>query len=214
MDRLASATLEAEIDAALRAGRYDEAATAAIKGFGPEIRGFLAATERSEPDAADIFSQFCEDLWKGIPSFRGESSFRTWAYLLARNAGHRFHRDPLRRRGVPLSTVPAVAELEAQIRSDTRSFLQTAVRDGVAALRESLDPDDRMLLVLRVDRQMEWRDIAVIFEGEGTPSEGIGKRSAALRKRFERIKARLRTQAYEKGMVSTPPGSGDGRSSR
>ena len=51
-------------------------------------------------------------------------------------------------------------------------------------------PDGGTLLVLRVDRRMSWRDIARVMAD--APDEDLDKFAATLRKRFERVKERLR----------------------
>jgi hypothetical protein len=49
-------------------------------------------------------------------------------------------------------------------------------------------------LILRVDRRLAWRDIAKIM-AEGSEDAGdVAKLTARLRKRFERIKERLRDE--------------------
>ena len=71
------------------AGDLVGATTLVVQGHGPQILGYLTAMARHEADAHDAFSQFCEDLWRGLPGFMGRSSLRTWCYVLARNALHR-----------------------------------------------------------------------------------------------------------------------------
>ena len=74
------------------------------------------------------------------------------------------------------------------------TWLQTREKDRLRALREALDPDDRTLLVLRVDRDMPWSDVARVFLGDGARGDeaSVARKAAALRKRFERVKAMLR----------------------
>src|SRR5688572_23632048 len=117
---------------------WKAAATAGIKGYGPEILGYITAMSRSESDAGEVFSTFCEDLWKGLPGFRWQSSFRTWAYTLARHALFRVLRDPHRRpeRNQSLSDSPEVDRIAAEVRSSTQIHLRTEVKSKVAALRE------------------------------------------------------------------------------
>lgn len=196
MDAESRSRLEDEIRALCDASQHGAAATAAIKGYGPEILGYLVATARTETDAADAFSMFCEDVWRGLPRFRFASSLRTWAYTLARHALYRLVRDPERRRPkVSPSEAPELAQLAEAVRTTTLLHLRTEIKDKVAALREQLDEEDRTILILRVDRKLAWQDIArVLSEEEITDSEAT-KRSAALRKRFERIKERLRKLA-------------------
>lgn len=187
--------LEAEIRDRLAKGERDAAITVAIRGYGPELLGFLVATSRSDDVAAEIFSQLCEDLWTGILSFRGESSFRTWAYVLARHATYRHKRDPYRRRAVPLSAHSALSRLEAEVRKSTATHQRSEVRQAVARLRQELDPDDQALLVLRIDRRLPWDDVARVFAGPGAAADDLKRQAAALRKRFERLKASLRERA-------------------
>jgi RNA polymerase sigma-70 factor, ECF subfamily len=185
---------------------FDDAATAALRGYGPEILGYLVAVTRSESDAGDVFSMFCEDLWNGLPTFRWECTFRTWGYTLARHAWVRFVRDPHRQRAVPLSAAPAVRDLAAQVRTRTLDYLRSEVKDRVSALRAQLDPDDQALLVFRINRKLAWRDIARIMSdtGEDVADASLDKKAASLRKRFERIKDTLRELA-----TSTLEGGGD-----
>lgn len=205
MEAEAREALEADLRQSCDAGDLRTAATRAIKGYGPEILGYLSAMTRSESDAAEVFSTFCEDLWRGLPKFRWASSFRTWAYTLARHALSRYGRDPARRAGrnLALSDVSEVLEIAEQVRSTTLVHLRTEVKNEFAALREKLEPDDRTLLVLRVDRQMAWNDIAhVMWQEDGEPEAADLKRTAAaLRKRFERAKDRLRKLAKEANLL-------------
>jgi RNA polymerase sigma-70 factor, ECF subfamily len=186
--------LEQRLRVACEAARWAEAATVALEGYGPELYRFLAAITRKGDDATESYARFCEYLWSGLPRFRWASSFRTWAYALARHAWWHEMRDPGRRaeRRVPLSDA-AVAEIAELVRTRTQTFLRTEKKDQLAALRDRLDPDDQTLLILRVDRDMAWRDIArVIGDLDDDSDAAISKRAAALRKRFERLKADLR----------------------
>ena len=194
---------EALIRERLIARDFDGATTLALKAYGSEIVGFLVATERDETAGAEVFSEFCEDLWRGIEGFRGQSSFRTWAYSLARNAAHRRRRDPFIKRGVPLAKAPEIFELADKIRTTTLMHLRTEVRDAVTKLRDRLDEADRELLVLRVNRKMSWAEIAEIVEGDDASEAERKRRAAALRKRYERVKERLKVMAREEGLLKS-----------
>ncbi len=185
------------------AGELQAAATAALELYGAEIFGFLHAVARDDDLAAEAFSSFSEDLWKGLPGFRWDASLRTWSYALARNALHRLRRDPRRRarHNVPLSGASQAQQLAEQLRTATLPFLRTEVKDEVRRLREALDPDDHALLVLRIDRKLSWRDIARAMPGDDEVD--LDRRAAALRKRFERAKLMLRELASRSGLLPT-----------
>jgi RNA polymerase sigma-70 factor (ECF subfamily) len=188
------AALEAELRELVAAGRLDAATERAIRGYGPEILGWLVATGRSESDAGDAFSRFAEELWVSLRRYDGRCSLRTWCYMLARHAAFRVREARATDRQVPLSQAPIDA-LVAEVRETTLIHLRTATKDRVRALRDHLDPDDQTLLVLRVDRDLGWREIAQILLGDGAAPAELDRRAVALRKRFERIKQRLRELA-------------------
>jgi RNA polymerase sigma-70 factor (ECF subfamily) len=199
--------LEAEIRACCNAGEYDRAATAAIKGYGPEIYGFLVTLHSSEDEAADVFSIVTENLWRGLPGFTWQASLRTWLYTIARHASSRRRKVEQRHRGAsPIGEL--ASKLAAEVRTETRAFLRTDHRDALSRLRDELPPEDRALLVLRVDRDLAWNDLArVLLEDEREPDEATLKREAArLRKRFQLVKERLVARGRQEGLL---PGSGD-----
>jgi RNA polymerase sigma-70 factor, ECF subfamily len=186
--------LEQTIAGHLAAGALAEAATAALHRLGPQILGYLTATLRDDEAAYDVFGHFSEQLWKSIGTFRGDSSFKTWAYKLVMHSVGRYHRDGYRRRGLPLgSDISAIA---AEVRSRTPPYQRTEVKDRVARLREALDADEQTLLFLRIDQGLAWSDVAAIVSAEGEPVS-----EAALRKRFERAKDRLRELAASDGLL-------------
>jgi len=127
---------------------------------------------------------------------------RTWFYTLARHAAARQRHAPGRRAGanVPLS---GVSDLVARIRTETAPYLRSDFRDRFAAIRDSLDPDDQWLLVLRVTRKMSWRDIARVLGPEtADASEAvIARETARLRKRYQKVKQVIRDRARAAGLV-------------
>lgn len=186
---------EAELRELWAAQRFGEAATLVLERYGRELLTYLVAIARSETDGAEAFSQLTEDLWRGLPRFRWQSTARTWCYTLARNALFRVRRTARRRGGpaIALSDAPALARAAQQIRTATLTYLRTQVKDELAMLREQLSPDDQAILILRVDRKLPWLDVARALAGEDElPDDELGRLSATLRKRFARIKADLK----------------------
>lgn len=184
--------LEQRIAALLTAGDASGAATAALRGYGAEILGYLTSILRDEDLAGDAFATFSEDLWVGLPAFRRESAFRTWAYKLAWHAAMRLARDPKRKRHAPMASSLA-SNLAAEIRTATAVHLRTETKTAVQRLREELTPEEQTLLILRIDRGLEWREVAQIVDEE----------EATLRKRFERVKEKLRKAAEKQGLLGS-----------
>lgn len=186
--------LDERVRALLDQGEARDAAALAIRELGPQVLGYLAAMLRSESDAREVFSQFAEDLWKGLPGFRGESSLRGWAYRIAWHASARFARDPYRQRGRRLETSEA-SILAEEVR--TARGEEAWRSDRMQEIRARLDPDEQTLLILRVSRGLSWREVAHVLSAEaGEPTS-----EAALRKRFERLKEKLGILAREGGLI-------------
>jgi RNA polymerase sigma-70 factor, ECF subfamily len=187
-------SLDLRVKELLAAGRHADAASEAIRALGPEVLSYLASVLRNDADAAEVFSQFAEDLWKGLAGFRGDATLRGWAYRVAWHACVRFTRDPFRRRGRRLDTSEA-SRLADEVRS---TLLGDAWRqERMAQLREALTPEEQTLLILRVDRGLSWREVAnVLAEEEQVPAS-----EQALRKRFERLKEKLGKVARDEGLI-------------
>jgi len=170
-----------------------DAAEALLRGYGPELLSFLHAILASELDADEAFAIFSEDLWRGLPSFRAESTYRTWCYQLARHAAYRLRRgDERRRNRFEQGGTTAAERIAWNVRTTTAAFKRTSAQDALAAMRDALTHEDRELLVLRLDRGLEWADVATVMEID----------AATLRKRFERLKDKMRTKAKRAGIVT------------
>ncbi len=190
---------------ACRAQDYRRAATLALEAYGEELMGFLVARTRPS-DANEIFSVFAEEMWRGLPGFEWRCSLRGWCYTLARHALARHQRSPHNRaeRNLALSQHQELSALVDQVRSTTQAFVRTEAKDRVRSLRERLPDDDQTLLILRVDRALPWRELALVMNGDAalTLSEAeLTKSTQRLRQRFKRIKARLREMAQEDGLL-------------
>jgi RNA polymerase sigma-70 factor (ECF subfamily) len=206
MEADARERLETDVRSLCAMGDFAAAATAALRGYGPEVFGFLVAVHRSESDASDVFSDLTEALWRGLPGFAWESSLRTWLYAIARNVSRTRRRDAARRERRGKRTGESALDGVAQaVRTETLAFLRTEKRTRLQALRDALPEEDRVLLVLRVDRQLAWNDLARVLHESDTDAPlddaAVTKEAARLRKRFQLVKDRLRDLAKKEGLI-------------
>ena len=87
---------------AAQAAAGDDSAFEAIVGR-YQARVFrLACRLTSDTDAPDILQETFLQLYRHLPSFRGESQFRTWLYRIASNAALMHRRARARRPTEPL----------------------------------------------------------------------------------------------------------------
>ena len=186
--------IEARIRDLLAADDRPAAATAAIQAFGPPVLRYLRSLLRDEDDASDAFSVFAENVWRGLPTWRGEGSLKAWAFRLAWNGAMNLKNEAWRRRGRRFFSGEASA-LAEEIR--TRSHVKVErQRNALDKLRESLDVEEISLLTLRIDQKLSWAEIADV-----TAIDGQRVEAAALMKRFERLKGRLAKMAKEQGLL-------------
>ena len=202
---MVSEVVEQQIRAAFDRGDLELAASTAVTCYRSEIYSFLCARLGTESDAHEVLGQVNEDLWRGLPTFRWQCSFRTWLYTLARHAAVRHERlvahQPKRRRG--LSSLPEIAMRD---RSRTRPYLRTDVKDRFAELRATLSRDEQTLLVLRLDRELSCLAVAHVLHDGHEPDETTLEREAAnLRQRYRSLKRRLIAQARQAGLVDDEP---------
>jgi RNA polymerase sigma-70 factor (ECF subfamily) len=196
--------VEAKVARLLADGRLKDVASLAIESYGSEVLSFLEMMLRDHTDSNDAFAQACEDLWKGLPRFEGRAAMKTWFFTLARHAALRLRRSS-HRRPAPLGEISDIAEIAERVRSRTKPYLSTNVKLGFAAIRDSLDDSDRMLLVLRVDRGMSWNDVARVManEGDADSDQEISRAAARLRKRFQSVKETIRERALATGLLAS-----------
>lgn len=197
---------EATLVALLEAGDFEGAATQALDRYGPELYGYLVHTLGGESDAAEVFLQLGEDLWRGLPRFAGRSSVRTWLYVLARNAAGHYRRSPWNRPHRRAAGA-ALDDILARTRTRTAPWLRTDIKDKLRELRESLSHEDRTILVLRVDRQLAWNDVARVTLGSDSVDEvALAREVARVTKRYQLIKEQLRKRAKDAGIVDKDDG--------
>jgi serine/threonine-protein kinase len=205
-DAPATAHDETAIREAFDAGDMAAATTAAMKRFGLEVRRYLCGYLGDRDLAEDAFSDFAERVWSSIPRFEWRSSFRTWAFSLARHAAADMHRAEGRelRRRQPLSD-SFIGQVVEQVRTETLPFLRTEGRSAVARLRDELPHKDKMLFILHAERGLTWKQVArVLFEGDRLEGADLVREAARLRQRYRLLKERLRKRAKETGLLRDP----------
>lgn len=77
-------------------GRFDRI----VRDHGPALRRLALTYARTQADADDLFQDICFGLWRALPTFRGESSERTFAFRIGHNRGITFrtrhrHYEPI-----------------------------------------------------------------------------------------------------------------------
>lgn len=152
----------------------------------------LACRLTSDTDAPDVLQETFLQVYRHLPSFRGESQFGTWLYRIATNTALMHRRTATRRPAESLDRflprfdaagkhVATPDELQVASRADElldRQFLAEKARDGIARLPELY----REAFVLRDLEEMSTVDVARV----------LGIEPATVRQRVHRARLMLR----------------------
>lgn len=197
--------LESEARTACELGDYDRAATCLVEAYGAELLRFLTARLGDTDAASDVYSEVAERLWRSLPRFEWRHGARGYCYAIARNTAINYRARAGQRpsRNLPLTGAQGVFEVAERVRTATLPFLRTEVKDRFRELREQLSEDDQTLMTLRLDRGLEWRELALAMSFvDQTPDESALSREAArLRQRFKSAKDKLRRFAEREGLL-------------
>jgi RNA polymerase sigma-70 factor (ECF subfamily) len=201
--------LDARVRGAIDAGDFKAAAEHILNALGADLVRVIHARFRQEQLTAEVFSHVTEDLWVGLPQFAFRCSVRAWLFTLARNAGNRYLDRELRRQRaqVALSEVPELMNAMARARTHSLNDIPSDANEWLASLRGELSEDDQLLLTLRVDRALDFREIAIVMLGDVDADRArVVREAARQRKRFQALKERLRERWFAR--QANPRGKG------
>lgn len=147
-----------------------------IESYGNIISGICFSYAVDADDLKDLRQDIMINIWKGLQTFRGDSSLSTWIYRVALNTCVSTIRNRSRR--------PSVVALEPSIDavyeddSETRERIET-----LHALISTLSPLDKAVITMWLDDR-HYEEIGEVV--------GISRNNVAVR--INRIRHRLTTQ--------------------
>lgn len=177
---------ERDLDLARRSAQGDRAAFHEI--VDRHARDLLRTARglcRSSADAEDLVQETLIETFKGIRSFDGRASLRTWmSRILVRRASRLWRRSTRRRCDVPLDKA-----MESPGTDDALTAPGTATRIeheiDLAAVLDRLAPEHRQVLVLREIQGLSYGEIATALGvPQGTIESRLHRARSALRERL------------------------------
>ena len=184
----------------LEAQRWSDAVGLLVQAYGNDVLRFLHGFLRDSDAAEEVFAQMSLRLCEEVPRFRGECTGKVWFFYKARYAALDWVRSPRRRRERRLETreMSRVHAMVEQVRTNTRPFMKTEVKDKFELLRAQLDAEERMLLVLYKYQEKSSQEVA---EAMSSPEEVWTP--AKVRKRWQRLKSKIAKMAKQQGLFTS-----------
>ncbi|MBR4229760.1 MAG: sigma-70 family RNA polymerase sigma factor [Bacteroidales bacterium] len=137
------------------------------------FRACMYFTDRKPENVNDLYQEIVQRLWLSYPDFNQASKTSTWVYRIAVNTGF----EHLRRKKSAPPTVSLTAEHYKVLADESGN----ALMERLYELIDRLEPDERMLIFLYLDRVPQ-ADIAA----------SLGLTVNSVRKRIQKIKEKLK----------------------
>jgi RNA polymerase sigma-70 factor (ECF subfamily) len=140
--------------------------------YSPRLYHFFSRRGFPHQDCLDLTQETFIGIYRGIAAFRRDASFETWLFKIATNAYRKRLRWGMAEKrgapevaledqedGGPMATLAAAADVPTasqEMLSKERSHL---LRQAIDRLPEQM----RKCLVLRIDRELRYKEIAVLL---------------------------------------------------
>nr|WP_263429227.1 sigma-70 family RNA polymerase sigma factor [Nannocystis pusilla] len=163
------------------------------------IFGLMLRMIGNRQEAEDLAQEVFIIVYRAIGNYRGEGRFYTWLYRVASNTcknrikylkGRNFHRsldiDETPQAQMPTAETGAVITFQSQVPGPEAVTEGMRMEKIVQRELAALDPDHRLLIVLRDVQGMSYQDIIKITGlQEGTLKSRLHRARLALKERLE-----------------------------
>lgn len=148
-----------------------------------------------DPEREDLVQQvFCE-VYRGLPSFRGESAFTTWLHRVVVNVAYQHLRRHRRKPTEPLEDLALDALIEPSISPEGRAHKKQELQQALQFLSR-LKPKKRIAFVLRHVEELSLEEIGAL----------VGARPAAVGQRVRHAQLELEEMLAREKRVQTRRG--------
>jgi len=169
----------------------DEAFSLLIERYQQKVYNTAFRMMGNYHDASDCTQEVFLRIFRSIRSFRGESSFSTWVYHITVNVC----KDELRSRSrhidesidemLQTSDGERHKEIAADCPEPSEIYETTELMDRLQVLINELDPNYRLILLMREHDELSYQEIAdTLGLSIGTVKSRINRARIALRKKI------------------------------
>jgi RNA polymerase sigma-70 factor (ECF subfamily) len=155
-----------------------------VARHGPSLYRYLFRLLRHHGDAEDCVQEVVLSAWQGLPAFRGDSSVRTWLFVLARHEAQKY----LRRNkpsfpasgSRPVLGLDEVTQELRDLHADTAvDAVETALLAALDAVLLLLPERQRSVWILREFEGLSYAEIATVVGSTPTAVHGLLQRARA-----------------------------------
>jgi RNA polymerase sigma-70 factor (ECF subfamily) len=179
---------ESDLLEGLRAGD-ERAYEQLVIRFQQPVYNLVSRLLNDPTDASDVVQEVFLKVFRNIPSFRGQSSLKTWIYRIAVNEGHNHRRWFSRHRKQEIgldSEIEGTRTYQETLADRSRSPFDSASDHETHSLIEegltALNPNFRAAVILRDIEDLSYEEIAEILQVNiGTVKSRILRGREALR---------------------------------
>lgn len=156
----------------------DEQFTELIRENDARLRRICRVYARDPEQERDLYQDILVQVWRSLPSFRGDSAVETWLYRVALNTALGQRRERATRRETSLQAQPQA--LRARTPAPDQAFESKQRLDRLHGAIDRLGDVEKALVAMYLDGRT-YRDMADVL---GISANNVGVKLHRIRKRL------------------------------
>ena len=172
------AMTDREIITLQRNGIYEKAFNAIVDSYSERLYWHIRRFLGSHDDTNDLLQDIFLKIWKGLPSFRGDSQIYTWVYRIATNDALTYLRRNNGKADIDIEVLARKIDDDPYFNGDS---LQRELHKAIRSLPEK----QQLVFNLRYFDEMKYEDMAAVT---GT---SVGALKASYHHAYNKIREKL-----------------------